>query len=80
MTKGFTTLILSAALAFVGCNSEKPAEDNKGGIEINAPGTNIKIDPENGVEVDAPGTKIRSDSDGNTSVDAPGVDADIKDE
>ncbi len=79
MKTHFVLTFAVASLCVAGCGKEERAPENKQpGIQINAPGTNIKIDPETGVEIEAPGVKIKSDSEGKTEVDAPGTDVKVE--
>lgn len=79
MKSHFALTFAVASLCVSGCGKEESTPENKQpGIEINAPGTNIKIDRETGVEIEAPGVKLKSDSEGNTEVDAPGADVKVE--
>jgi len=71
----FTIVAIAVALAATfGCASEsKPsADDAETGVEVNAPGVDVNVDPGKGVEVEAPGVDVeaeRTDDGGDVKVD-----------
>jgi hypothetical protein len=60
--------------------AEKPADQQRGGIRVDAPATRVDVDKERGnVRVTAPHTDVRVDSDkGQVTVRAPYVNLDIR--
>jgi hypothetical protein len=54
----FACTLLTCALVLTGCAKEEP-KPKPGGVEVNAPGVNIKIGPDGGAEVKAPGTEVK---------------------
>ena len=56
-----------------GCGRNEQPEE-KQGIEIHAPGVDIKIDKNEGVNVKAPNTEVHASKEKGAEVKAPGVD------
>jgi hypothetical protein len=53
-------MLTISALA-VGCEKKpKEAVEEKPGIEVNAPGVEVKVDPKEGVKVEAPGVDVEA--------------------
>lgn len=63
MRLSLLAIAVAAACAF-GCD-RKPApatQETKPGIEVNAPGVDVKVAPKEGVEVKAPGADVKVDT------------------
>jgi hypothetical protein len=69
-----TILAIAVALAtMIGCGPESKSktEGDAGGVEVNAPGVDVKVKPGEGVEVEAPGVDVdakRTDEGGEVNV------------
>lgn len=62
---------LSCAL---GCEKsvDKPPAEEGGGIEINAPGVDVKVDRKDGVDVKTPAVDVEADTKGGADVKVDG--------
>ena len=70
-------LVFSGLLLSYGCaENEPPAQ--KQGVEIHAPGVDIKINKKDGVNVIAPGTEVHTSKEKGVEVRAPGVEVDAQ--
>jgi hypothetical protein len=66
MTRCLLALLLAVAPLSLGCESkpkepvveETPVVEEKGGVEINAPGVKVDVGGGKGVEVEAPGVEV----------------------
>ena len=68
-------VLFSASLLNAGCTKEQPKPE-KGGIQINVPGVNVKVG-DGGVSVDAPGASVKTGP-GGTEVKAPGANVKVE--
>ena len=77
MRGSLVMLLLASLLASHGCAKTEPP-GQKGGLEIHAPGVDIKINKQDGVNVKAPGTEVHAGQGKGVDVKAPGVDVEVK--
>jgi phage gp45-like len=69
-------IVALVALPVVGCGAREEVKKEQKGIEINAPGVQIKINEDEGVNVKAPGAEVKANKEG-VKVKAPRTDVEI---
>ena len=55
------TALCLALATLAGCNPDNPRDPGRRGVEVDAPGVNVRVQPDGKTRVDAPGANIKVD-------------------